>query len=103
MMGQAGRPISHYLLYQLYLLYFHPHSEYHHTDVAWLTGRLLSAPDEGPSRAGEDKKMQYILKYRSPGGHSEHAHPKITNSRELSNNSRTSTLRRKKRAQLEYI
>ena len=29
--------------------------------VGWLTGRLLSIPDEGPPR-GEDKKMEYLLK-----------------------------------------
>ena len=37
---------------------------------------MLSVPDERPSGEGEDKKIEYILKYRSPGGHSEHAHPK---------------------------
>ena len=53
----------------------------------WLTGRVLLVPDEGPSGGGEDKKVEYnISKYRSPGGHSEHAHPNITNS-ELSNSS----------------
>ena len=44
--------------------------------VGWLTGRLLSVPDEGPSGEGEDKKKEYILyilKYRSHGEHSEHA------------------------------
>ena len=45
--------------------------------VGWLTERFLSIPDGGPS-GGEDKKIEYILKYWSPGGHSEHAHPKIT-------------------------
>ena len=46
--------------------------------VGWLVGRLLSVPDEGPSRGGEDEKIEYIIKYRSPRGHSEHAHPKKT-------------------------
>ena len=59
--------------------------------VEWHTGRLLSVPDEGTSGGGEDRIYIYILKYRSPGGHSEHAHPKITNSG-LSNSSSTSTL-----------
>ena len=58
--------------------------------IEWLTGRLLSVPDEGPSGGGEDKKIECILKCRSPGGHSEHAHPKITNS-ELSNSSSTTS------------
>ena len=62
--------------------------------VGWLTARLLSVPDEGPSGGGEDKKIEYILKYRSPGGHSEHAHPKIQNS-ELSNSSSTSKERQR--------
>ena len=30
--------------------------------VGWLTGRLLSVPDEGPSD-GEDKKIEYIYIY----------------------------------------
>ena len=64
-------------------------------DVGWLTGILLSIPDEGPSRGGEDKKMKYILKYRSPGGHSEHAHPKRTKKKQL--------YTEPKRAQLEHI
>ena len=46
--------------------------------VGWLTEILLSVPDEGPPGGQEDKKIDYIVKYRSPGGHSEHAHPKIT-------------------------
>ena len=46
--------------------------------VGWLTGRLLSVPDEAQSGGGEDKKIEDISKYRSPGGHFEHAHPKMT-------------------------
>ena len=65
-------------------------------DVGWLTGRLFSVPDERPSGGREDnKKIEYIFKYRSPGGHSEHAYPKITKNSRLSNNSSTSTLRQR--------
>ena len=31
--------------------------------VGWLTGRLLSVPDEGTSGGGEDNKIEYILKF----------------------------------------
>ena len=66
----------------------------------WLTGRLLSVPDEGPSGGG-DKKIEkmYIIKYRSPGDHSEHAHPKTTNS----DHNMHSICTEPKGAQLEHI
>ena len=41
--------------------------------VGWLTGILLSVPDEGPSGGGEDE-IKNISKYRSPESHSEYAH-----------------------------
>ena len=65
-------------------------------DVGWLTARLLSVPDEGPSGGGEDKEIrEYILKYRSPGGHFENEHPKIKRKYRLSNSNSTSTLRQR--------
>ena len=64
-------------------------------------GRLLSVPNQGPSGEGEDKNIEYVFKYRSPGGHSEHARPKTTIS-EQGNSSSTSTLSQKG-AQLEHI
>ena len=111
-----GAPPSHSTTYEVLpgLLQFTPYRQYRHLStsanpiglcveestictphVGWLTGKLLSVPDERPSGGGEDKKVKYMYQSTGVPEATLNMHTRRTQNGRLSNNSSTSTLRQR--------